>query len=141
MTDASKEIQMKVRVAVAGMAVLAVAGCGSAQAAKAAPTPTPTPQSSPTPSVRPPVGTAAFLADVRRVGLADKDVADAPDDSLVAIGNEACTVFSTGGMSYGQIVLAVEQGVPGMTAVQSENLVGSAVTNLCPEYRYEVPVQ
>lgn len=112
----------------AGAAVLT--GCGGNDPAPAA---APATTHATLPSATPPLaGTAAFQADLQRVGFGTKDTSD---PRFLDIGQQACTAFR-GGITFGEQVAVYAKA---SNAVQGENLVRSAVRNLCPEYASRLP--
>lgn len=111
------------RPALALTALLLLAGCGNNKPA-AAPSPSPTPSKL--------TGVAAFQADINRAGFGTKDTTD---PGFLNVGQTTCTSFGDG-VSYGEqvSVYAKQASIP-----QAENLVRSAVTNLCPQYESMLP--
>jgi hypothetical protein len=120
---------------ITGAAVLLIAGCGSAPAQHAASTPQATPSASPTTSAPP--GPQAFLNDVRKAGLGDKDVQGASDKLLLHIGALLCDALDSGVGYQGDI--RIMQGNHHSTVKQATIWVDSAVRNLCPAHLDEIP--
>lgn len=113
------------------LVAFALTGCGLFS--KAAPTAT-----SSTPAVQatsPAPGPARFLADVRRAGFGQKDMAGAPDSAVLEIGNQVCDGFGAG-FSYGRVTSVFDGQAE---AAQIDTLTRSAVVNLCPQYTAALP--
>jgi hypothetical protein len=105
--------------------VKALAACGGTAAVKVPPSPKLT-------------GSAAYLADVRHVGLGTMDVAGATDDSLIKLGNTECQGFSDG-QPYGAGIEVLTGAGKNISTQQADALVRSAVRNLCPAEAATLP--
>lgn len=127
------------RTGAALLLALLLAGCGhlAIVSRKPAPSPTTSPSASPRPS--PLVGPAAFLADVRVAGLGDRDTVTTSDDKLLSLGNAVCSGFTDGTLTYGQLAQSILANPAKPTAAQVDTLIRSAVNNLCPTEKGQVP--
>lgn len=115
--------------------VLALAGCGGGGSTTAAAPSTPT-VSTPAPTYTPPTGPEAFANDLAMVGFGSKDTSD---PGFLALGNQTCQAFQDGSVSFGSQVQAYVESDAKPTLAQAENLVRSAVRNLCPEQATMLP--
>lgn len=112
-------------------------GCGVTINAGSRPSPRPSP--SPSASPLPLTGPAAYLAAVRTAGLGSKDLTATTDDQLLGLGNAACTVLTDGTGTYGQVAQLTLHDVPTATSAQVDTLIRSAVNNLCPAEKGQLP--
>jgi hypothetical protein len=120
-------------------AAVMLAGCGSGSSdakTTSAPTHSTAPSPSPTPTVAL-TGAAGFLHDVCASGLGNKAVCN-HRRLLLGIGNAVCNGFGAN-LSYGRVATVTLRGVPDATATQADTLVQSAVRNLCPQYKADLP--
>jgi hypothetical protein len=129
---------MRLRTAAGAAAIVALAGCGGGAPAASPATSTPrtTPAASPTPS--PPPGPEAFLADVRKAGLGDKDVQSASDRQLLHFAKIVCDGFDNG-LGYQDLIQIMQSAGHHITTRQGAVWVDSAVRNLCPTHLSEIP--
>lgn len=125
------------RTAASAVLAVALAGCGHGTVSAGTASPSPSP--SPIPSPSPLVGSAAYLADIRAARFGDRDVAAESDESLLSFGNLVCSSLTVDHLSYGletQVILTTQKGV---TAAQADTVIRSAVNNLCPSARDQLP--
>jgi Protein of unknown function (DUF732) len=77
-------------------------------------------------------GEAAFAAEVRRAGFGDRDLEDADDAAIVALGHTVCDGLRKG--ISGEDAASVYFSHPSRpTLAQVRTLINSALTHLCPE--------
>lgn len=111
--------------------LLALAACGGGGDKAAAP-PAPT-SASPTASPTPTSGPVAFITEAQSMTLGNTPLSAATEQSLLNLGNLACTGLGEG-LSFGQVVQTFVETESEPTAAEAEAFARLSVTHLCPQH-------
>lgn len=153
-TRGTRSVAITVAV-VSSAFVLLATGCGSKSDSAATTATTPAsgataPEPATTSSTPPATSGEAEAAYIAAIRVNVPDLADEPDQVLVAAGRDVCAVFESGGTFDGAIEAAGANVPPGPLAVvggPDDPLVGAnasgvvltAVRELCPQHEDQLP--